>query len=83
VRSCVVASVILMILALMPLSYLQHSIRDRSLMGMHFLRIVPNIYGKVSRLLPTFKVETKTVDREDIVQKLAADKTIAAKDVKK
>lgn len=78
-RSCVVASVILMILALTPLSYLQHSIRDRSLMGMHFLRIVPNVYGKVSRLLPTFKVETRTVDREDIVQKLAADKSIEAK----
>lgn len=78
-RSCIVASVILMILALMPLSYLQHSIRDRSLMGMHFLRIVPNIYGKVSGLLPTFKVETHVVDREDIVQKLAADKSIEVK----
>jgi uncharacterized membrane protein required for colicin V production len=78
-RACVVTSVLLMIMALMPLSYLQHSIRDRSLMGMHFLRIVPNIYGKVSRILPTFKVETSTVDREDIVQKLAADKTIETK----
>ena len=78
-RSCVAASVILMVLALMPLPYLQHSIRDRSMMGMHFLRIVPNIYGKVSGLLPTFKVETRAVDREDIVQKLAADKSIEAK----
>jgi uncharacterized membrane protein required for colicin V production len=78
-RSCVAASVILMVLALMPLPYLQHSIRDRSMMGMHFLRIVPNIYGKVSGLLPTFKVETRAVDREDIVQKLAADKSMEAK----
>jgi uncharacterized membrane protein required for colicin V production len=78
-RSCVVASVILMILALMPLSYLQHSIRDRSMMGMHFLRIMPNIYGKVSGLLPTFRVSTNVVDREDIVQKLAADKSIETK----
>ena len=78
-RSCIVASVILMILALMPLSYLQHSIRDRSMMGMHFLRIMPNIYGKVSGLLPTFRVSTSVVDREDIVQKLAADKSIEVK----
>jgi hypothetical protein len=78
-RSCIVASVILMILALMPLSYLQHSIRDRSLMGMHFLRIVPTMYGKVSGLMPTFKVETSTADGEDIVRKLAADKSIESK----
>jgi uncharacterized membrane protein required for colicin V production len=76
-RASVVASLVLMILALMPLSYLQWSIRDKSLMGMHFLRIVPGIYGKVSGVLPTFRVERSSVDREDIVKKLAADKNIA------
>jgi len=78
-RSAVVASIILMILALMPVSYLQHSIRERSFMGMHFLRIVPAVYGKVSGLLPRFKVETKEVGGEEIVQDLAADKSIAIK----
>lgn len=78
-RSAVVASLVLMILALLPLSYLQWSIRDRSFMGMHFLRIVPGIYGKVSWALPTFRIETSSVDGEDIVRKLAADKTIELK----
>lgn len=75
-RSSVVASLVLMILALMPLSYLQWSIREKSMMGMHFLRVVPGIYGKVSGILPTFRVERSGVDREDIVKKLVADKTI-------
>jgi len=77
-RASVVTSLILMILALMPLSYLQWSIRDKSFMGMHFLRIVPGIYGKISGILPTFKVERSPADGEDIVRRLVADKTISA-----
>jgi uncharacterized membrane protein required for colicin V production len=75
-RASVVTSIVLMILALMPLSYLQWSIRDRSLMGTGFLRIVPDIYGKVSGALPTFKVETSKADGTEMIRRLTADKTI-------
>jgi hypothetical protein len=78
-RSFLVASVILMILALLPLPYMQHSIRDRSRVGMHFLRIVPDIYGKVSWLLPTFRSAEQDAGRRDIVRDLIADKSVAAK----
>lgn len=47
VRGAVVTSTILIIFALLPLSYLQWSIRDRSLSGMYFLRIGPAIYETI------------------------------------
>jgi len=78
-RASVVASVVLIILALMPIPYLQYSIRDRSLTGMHFLRVAPNIYGKVSAFLPTLTVEGTSADNEGMVRELAADKSIAQK----
>ena len=48
-RGAVVTSTILIILTLLPLSYLQWSVRDRSLSGMYFLRIGPAIYETISR----------------------------------
>ena len=78
-RASLVASLILMIIALMPLSYLQWSIRDKSMIGMHFLRIGPTIYEKCSRILPTIKVEGLSADREDLVKNLVSDKSIVPK----
>lgn len=75
-RASVVASIVLIVLSLVPLSYLQWSIRDRSLTGMHFLRIVPAVYSKVSGILPTFRVETAMAGGGDIVDKLTAYKNI-------
>jgi membrane protein required for colicin V production len=75
-RGSVVVSILLVILSLMPLSYLQWSIRDRSLMGMGFLRIVPGIYARVSGALPTFRVETSAANADELVKTLAADKSI-------
>ena len=49
VRGAVVTSTILIILTLLPLSYLQWSIRDKSMSGMFFLRIGPSIYETISR----------------------------------
>lgn len=76
-RASIFASLILMIIALMPLSYLQWSIRDRSLIGMHFLRVGPSIYEKSSRILPTVKVEGTAINREELVRGLVSDKTVA------
>jgi uncharacterized membrane protein required for colicin V production len=78
-RAAVVASLVLTILCLLPLSYLQWSIRDRSFMGMHFLRILPGIYDKVSWALPEFKIAAPSAGGEDIVRDLTADKALETK----
>ena len=51
-RASVVLSVVLVFISLIKLPYLNHSINERSLTGGYFLRIVPDISGKVSWLLP-------------------------------
>ncbi len=52
IRASIVTSVILIILALLPMSYLTWSIKDRSLTGIYFLRIGPAIYESASKFLP-------------------------------
>lgn len=76
-RALVVASTVLIIIALIPLSYLQWSIRDRALTGMHFLKIGPSIYEKAAKFLPTIKVEGASISRDAIVKQLVADKSIS------
>ncbi len=63
IRGAILASIVLMIIVLIPLSYLQWSVRDRSLMGVHFLRIGPSIYEKTSALLPNLKKEEPAVSK--------------------
>lgn len=75
-KASIVTSTILIILALIPLPYLQRSIRDRSVTGMYFLKIGPSIYEKVSRFLPTIKIEGAPVNREELVNILSSDKSI-------
>jgi len=76
IKASIVTSMVLIVLALVPLSYLQHSVRDKSLMGMRFLKIGPDIYEKVSRFLPAIKLEKPIVHKDELVQRLAADKSI-------
>ncbi|MFA6321340.1 MAG: CvpA family protein [Candidatus Omnitrophota bacterium] len=73
IRSAVLVSLILVMLMLIPLSYLQWSVRDRSLTGMYFLRIGPAIYEKVSVILPTVPVSAK-----ELMKNLTADKAVAS-----
>ena len=79
VRAAVVTSTVLILLALMPLSYLQWSIRDKSLMGMYFLRIGPRVYERVSVFLPAVKFGGAHADREGLTRKIVADKSIETK----
>lgn len=79
IRASIVASLILMIIALLPLPYLQRSVRDRSVTGMFFLKIGPSIYEKVSKFLPTIKVGGYPVNKEEIIKNLASDKSVAPK----
>lgn len=84
-RAFITTSLVIMIIALMPLSYLQRSIRDKSVTGMHVLRIGPAVYEKASRLLPAVKGKTKTpsISKDDIVKDLISEKSIATKKVTK
>lgn len=81
-RACIVASIILMILSLMPLSYLQRSIREKSLTGMYFLKIGPFVYEKAAKILPKIKLEKGSADRVSIIKKLASDKSVVSANTK-
>lgn len=70
VRASIKTSLVLIIIALLPLSYLTWSIKDRSLLGMHFLRIAPAIYEKVAWVVPSMR----TAELENIVKNVVADK---------
>lgn len=52
VRSIVLTTTILIVIVMIPLSYLQWSVKDRSLTGRYFLNIGHAIYEKASFLRP-------------------------------
>lgn len=78
-RAAVASSIILITIALMPLPYLQWSVRERSLAGMHFLKIGPAIYEKASKFLPMMKKGEVAISKEEIVKELVTDKSILPK----
>lgn len=51
-RSLMTASIILLALNMMPLSYFDRSINEKSLIGKKVMGIGPAIYGKVAHMLP-------------------------------
>ncbi len=78
-RAVILASLVLMIISLMPFPYLQRSIRDRSVTGMRFLEIGPELYGMASKLAPQPKTKEAVLTKEEIMKNLTADKTISPK----
>ena len=78
-RAYIVTSLVLTVLALMPLSYLQWSIRDKSLTGKYVLMAGPEIYSKVSAFLPTIKLGEPSSKKEDMLKNLMSDKSLAPK----
>lgn len=78
-RASLVASLVLIVIALTPVPYMQWSLRDRSLTGLFFLRIGPTIYEKLVRILPAVKTRERSVDRDILIEVLASDKSLAAK----
>ncbi len=76
-RGSIVVSIMLIIMSLAPLSYLQHSIRERSLTGIFFLRIAPEIHAKAAWMLPTINIEDSLpLASESLVQAIASDKSV-------
>ena len=82
-RASIVASLVMITISLTPLPYLQRSIRERSLSGIYFLKIGPTIYYKVSRFLPTVKIEAPGVTQEALINDITKDKSILQKTDKK
>jgi uncharacterized membrane protein required for colicin V production len=52
VRGAVLACIVLTIIVLIPLPYLQWSVRDRSMTGIYFLHIGPEIDKDTHKILP-------------------------------
>lgn len=75
-RAFVAASLILMILSMIPLPYLQKSIRDRSLTGRYVMGIGPYIYEKIAYVIPGIKASGSSAKHGEIMNRLEADKTI-------
>jgi uncharacterized membrane protein required for colicin V production len=71
IRASVVASTVLIILALLPLPYIQWSIREKAVTGMYFLRIGPEIYSKTAALLPA---AGKAITKESLINDIVSDK---------
>ena len=82
-RAYIITGIVLMMLALMPLSYLQWSIRDRSLTGRYFLMACPEVYARLSGFLPAIKAGEGPVTKESIAKNLMSDKSISPKQDKK
>ncbi len=51
-RASVIVSIVLMTMLLTPFSYLHHSIKERSLSGPYFLKVVPEISSRVAWVFP-------------------------------
>jgi hypothetical protein len=82
-RAYIVTGIILMVLALMPLPYLQWSIRDRSLTGKYVLMAGPEVYSRLSGFLPTIKVGENPLNKDAIAKNLMSDKSVSPKQEKK
>jgi hypothetical protein len=66
-----------MILVLLPLPYMQWSIRDRSLTGMFFLKVGTTVYAQVNRFIPGFKAKAEPLSAEEVMGGLTADKSLS------
>ncbi len=78
VRGAILTSTILITIVLIPLPYLQWSVRDRSLTGVYFLRIGPVIYEKTCAILPTMKVGGSSTKAKEVTKNLLSEKSITA-----
>lgn len=75
-KACVIAGIVLTMLALLPLPYLQRSVRDRSFTGMYLLKIGPVMYSKVSKFLPPLGKGWAAPSERQLVADIASDKNL-------
>jgi len=79
-KAYIMTAMVLIVFALLPFSYFQWSIRDKSFTGQYVLRAGPEIYSRVLNLLPS-SMETgrKAVNKEAMLDDLLSDKTVVLK----
>lgn len=82
-RAAIITCIVVTAISLMPLSYLQHSVRERSISGMYFLKIGPYIYSKTAAIVPVMKGEELFAGVDAMTKDLAADKSVLKKVKKK
>lgn len=80
VRGALSVSMILIFLTLLPLSYLQWSVRDRSVTGLYFLRIGPELYEKTAVIMPNIRLGGEKISSKELMKGLTADKSIKQKE---
>ena len=76
VKAFMSVSLVLMLLILLPLPYMQWSVRDKSVTGMFFLSIGPTIYSKTYRQIPGIKAQGEPMDMNEFMRALTEDKAI-------
>ncbi len=76
VKAFMSVSLVLIILILLPLPYMQWSIRDKSVTGMFFLNIGPTIYAKTYRQIPGIKTQGEPIDMKEFMRALTEDKAV-------
>ncbi len=76
-RSFLTVSLVLVLLILLPLPYMQWSIKDRSLTGLFFLKIGPIVYAKTHKFIPGLKTRGGLVDANALIDELTSEKTLA------
>lgn len=76
VKAAITVSMVLIFLSLAPFPYLQRSVRDRSLLGLYFVRIGPVVYSRVLRFLPAIRAEGLPADSAAMVRQIVSDKPI-------
>ena len=75
-RGSIIVSLLLIFLALTPFSYMQHSIGDRSLTGIFFLKIAPAIHARLAWMLPTISIGDKAGSVESLLKAIVSDKSV-------
>jgi uncharacterized membrane protein required for colicin V production len=75
-RSAMIASLVLIVLSLMPLSYLQRSISAKSLTGKYVLSVGPFIYANAYNILPFLRGGASSVSADSVLKKLESEKSI-------
>lgn len=58
-KACIITSAVLIMLELIPLSYIKWSVRDRSMTGPYFLNIASNVYTAASYFVPAAQEAAK------------------------
>lgn len=76
VRAFITASIILILLCVIPLPYFQRSIKTKSLTGLHILKLGAVIYESTAKALPVIRVSGSMVKSGEVLNNLTEEKSV-------